>query len=164
MSKAAVLKGNLVINLVMALSLIAIVSCNTNTYCLCPGDPNPGICTKFSFPNGAPRLNQSKELRFLIQTPGFNNLPDLGVTLQIILPDGVQLVSGNFTNWLGTRGEGCMKTCNIVIKPTKVGNYIIESKLILSPDPPWLTLGTMKTYLSVSEKTAEWGTSPPWNY
>ncbi|MFC2049803.1 hypothetical protein ACFLTN_01330 [Chloroflexota bacterium] len=123
--------------------------------------PLPLVSVELSFPHGAPRLNQTAELRCLVEL----SIPADNITLELNLPDGLELVSGDFPAHLGTMTEGEAKEINAIIRPVEVGNYTIEVKrslvfqdpLVYRPGP-----GLYYIYLSVSEHSAEWGTVPPW--
>ena len=114
-----------------------------------------------SFPQGAPRLNQTAELRCVVKTPA---LTADNVTVKINLPDGLELVSGALSAQFGTMSEGDMKELKAFIKPVKVGNYTIEAKLPLVSRRPTFHPGPglHYIYLSVSEKSAQWDIYPPW--
>jgi hypothetical protein len=132
-----------------------------------PAEP---VYVDLSFPNGAPRLNQTAELRCVIEilTP---SLTADNVTIKINLPDGLQYVSGDLSAEFGSMTYYSNKTSlpdkgelTAVIKPIRAGNYTIEAKLSLTPRDSDFTLGSglHRIYLSVSENSSEWGTVPPW--
>jgi hypothetical protein len=149
--------------IIMILALLASSSglggCNTEGSTT--NAPLGPVSVDLSFPHGAPRLNQAAELRCLLElrTSADN------VTLELNLPDGLELVSGDFPAHLGTMTKGDVKETKAIIRPVKVGNYTIEVKhslvfqdpLVYRPGP-----GLYYIYLSVAEKSAEWGTVPPW--
>lgn len=126
-----------------------------------PQGPAPPVNLELSFPNGAPKLNQAAELRCVVKTPAL--IAD-SVTVNINLPDGLELISGNLSAQFGTMSTGDVKELRAVIKPAKVGNYTIEAKLSLASLNPTFHPGPglYEIYLSVSESSAEWAVYPPW--
>lgn len=130
--------------------------------------PPPDVYVDLSFPNGAPRLNETAQLSCIVGTPG---LTADNVSVIINLPDGLQYISGDLSAQLGSMSpypnkESLVGTKELtaVIKPVKTGHYTIEAKLSLIPRHSSFTLGPglYRIYLSVSENSSEWDIVPPW--
>lgn len=140
--------------------LVLLTSSFSLTGCSNSG-PTPPISVDLSFPHGAPRLNQTAELRCVVKT----DISADNVTVRFNLPDGLQFVSGNLSAQFGSISKGDVRELKAVIKPIKTGNYTIEARLSLVSSDPGFSLGPgrYQIYLSVSEKSAEWGKYPPWN-
>jgi hypothetical protein len=152
----------LIILLVSFTILFSMISC-ADAKTITGDSPADPFNTELSFPNGAPRLNQAKELKCVVKSCGAS--PDK-LAIAINLPDGLQLIDGNLSQDLGGISVGGIKEVKIIIKPTKVGNYKIEANFTFSssratyPDVQGHFLADV--YLSVSESSAEWGKYPPW--
>jgi hypothetical protein len=147
--------AQVVIILALLASSFGLGGCNTNS----TNAPRGPVSVELSFPHGAPRLNQTAELRCVVR---LHTSAD-NVTLEINLPDGLELASGDVSVNLGTITKGDVKEVNAIIRPVKVGNYTIEYKL--SPifrDQSLKGPGWHYIYLSVTENSAEWGAVPPW--
>ena len=128
----------------------------------------PDVYVNLSFPNGAPHLNQTAELRCIVGTPG---LTADNISVIINLPDGLQYISGDLSAQLGSMSgyankESLVGTKEItaVIKPLRTGHYTIEAQLYLVPRNPSIGSGPglFRIYLSVSDNSSEWGTVPFW--
>ena len=123
---------------------------------LTPTAPLP-VTVELSFPEGAPPLNQTRELRCTIKTLRIGIDPHVDINIQ--LPDGFELVSGELS-WAGTVPEdSSIDVVSAVVKSIKVGNWTIdETHNIEVYSGP----GGGRIYVAVSEDSAEWGKYPPW--
>ena len=125
-----------------------------------PNEPSVPIVAELSFPNGAPRLNQAAGLHIKVNTfTSFDN-----VTVEINLPDGIELLSNDSLIWFGNMSEGDVKEQEIDIKPIKVGNYTIKYLLsfVPKPGPIHTVIAPHEMYLAVSQDSAVWGIYPLW--
>jgi hypothetical protein len=132
------------------------------------GDVPLDAYVNLSFTNGAPRLNETAQLRCIVGTPG---LTADNISVIINLPDGLQYISGDLSAQLGSMSgyankESLVGTKEItaVIKPLRTGHYTIEAQLYLVPRNPSIGSGPglFRIYLSVSDNSSEWGTVPFW--
>ncbi len=154
--------------LVMAISLIliSVPSCGSS-----PED-SPPITVKLSFPDGAPPLNQ--EARLVCTVGTFVAFTDLSV--DISLPDGFELVSGRLSTSLDyykpvdyyrlspqqANELDEFDVIDAVVRSVKVGNWTITCNAYLGPDTPAVLQDEESAiYVSVSEHSAEWRTTPP---
>jgi hypothetical protein len=126
-----------------------------------PGSSYSPFSWGLSFPQGAPRLNQSAELLYKVEA---RSLPIDNASVSIVLPDGVELLSGELEAHFGNISIGDTKRLSVIIKPTKIGNYTIEAKLTGTPQDKGYDIGPgeSRVYLEVSSNSAEWGAFPPW--
>jgi hypothetical protein len=132
----------------------------TNPKTIPANEPGVPIVVDLLFPNGAPSLNQAARLYIKVKTfTSFDN-----VTVEINLPDGIELMSNDSLIWFGNMSEDDVKEQEIDIKPIKVGNYTIKYLLsfVPRPGPIHTVIAPHEIYLSVSENSAEWGVYPPW--
>ena len=115
----------------IALAVIALVLI-LNLFCTqgciqpkAPYKPPPPHLTNFYIRDGAPGLNQERELVFLLK-PFF---PTDNSTATITLPDGLQLVSGNLTKGFGSIPKGGIRDLTVVFKPVQSNKeYMIYAK------------------------------------
>jgi len=158
MKKHRLITALLCASLAMLVSSFGLGGCRTAEIVTTP--PRGPVSVELSFPHGAPRLNQAAELRCLVE---FHTSAD-NVTLELNLPDGIELVSGDFPAHLGTMTRGDVKETKAIIRPVKVGNYTIEVKRsLVFRDPSEIPgPGLYYIYLSVAENSADWWAVPPW--
>jgi hypothetical protein len=123
--------------------------------------PTQSVTVELSFPDEAPPLNQTRELRCTVNTPGMKT--DTDISLNIQLPDAFELVSGELS-WAGTvPGKSSIDVITAVVKSIKVGNWTINETHQITPKPVDVRgTGYGQIYISVSEDSAEWGKYPPW--
>jgi hypothetical protein len=149
--------------IIKILMIVALMSSLVGLSGCASESPSPPVNLQMSFPQGAPRLDKTAELLCVVKT---HVLTADNVTVQIYLPDGIQLVNGDLSVQLGPMSKGGMRDFKVIIKPVRVGNYTVQAKLSLipsginpafSPGP-----GLYEVYLSVAEDSAQWGEYPPW--
>jgi len=123
--------------------------------------PSPSITVELSFPDGAPSLNQTRELLCTVSTPGMRT--DTGISIDIQLPDAFQLVSGELS-WSGmVPGKSSIGVINPNLRSTTTGNWTINVSYQITPKPGGEKgTGYGHLYVTVSEDSAEWGKYPPW--
>ena len=122
-----------------------------------PADP---INLEISFPNGAPALNQTAELKCTVKP--YESLHNMSV--KISLPSGFELISGNLS-WFGSiSANEEIEVIRAVVKSIEVGNWTIEGTSYLNPEENFGlgSNGWYPVYVAVSENSAEWGKYPPW--
>jgi hypothetical protein len=119
------------------------------------------MTVELSFPNGAPPLNTEAELVCIVKTPAMS-AKNLGVSVS--LPEALELVSGDLS-WFGDVAEGDeVEIIRAVVRSVKTGNWTIELNRYLDPEENG-GVGFQNPdpfYISISEDSAEWGTTPPW--
>ncbi len=124
--------------------------------------PTPPIEVNLAFPNGAPPLNQTAELTCTIIT---RSLPMKDIDLEIILPDGFELVSGELS-WNGELPRNSsINAINAEVKSIELGNWTIDIKYHINPIGPggYGGDGRRQVYVSILEDSAEWNSRfPPW--
>lgn len=125
------------------------------------GAPSPPITVLLSFPDGAPPLNQEAELVCTVNTPAMsaNNL-----SVSVNLPEALELVSGDLS-WVGDVAEGDeVEIIRAVVRSVKTGNWTIELNRYLDPEENrgFGFQNPHPFYIAISEDSAEWGTTPPW--
>ena len=125
-----------------------------------PAEPSPPYTLELSFPNGAPALNQVAELKVVaIHKTGVMN----NVRIDVILPEGFELISGNLTWSADSLPYGDTEVINAQIKAIKTGNWTIEARLNEGQSTSYPEGGARHPiYINVSEDSAEWGITPPW--
>jgi hypothetical protein len=123
--------------------------------------PSPSIYVDILFPDGAPALNQTKELICTINTPGATT--ETAFNLKANLPEAFELISGQLS-WEGmVPGKSIMEAIKIKFKAIKMGNYTISvSYNILKQGIP-VTGGKPEIYVSISESSGQWRKYPPYN-
>jgi hypothetical protein len=123
--------------------------------------PAGSLDVLLSFPDGAPPLNQEAELVCTVNALA-GSVKNLGVSVN--LPEALELVSGNLS-WSGDVAEGDeIEIIRAVVRSVKAGNWTIELNRYLNPGEN-RGLGFQNPdpyYISISEDSAEWGTTPPW--
>jgi hypothetical protein len=112
-----------------------------------------------AFLDNVPRLNQSAIVIISLYT----RLPMKG-RLEIVLPDGIELVNGDIKITVNT-AERESKEFRIAVKPVKAGDYTI--KVIFSYPTQWELVGADHTYylnLLITENSSKWeqGPIPSW--
>jgi hypothetical protein len=123
--------------------------------------PSPPITVDLSFPDGAPPLNQEAELVCTVRTPAMS-AKNLGVSIN--LPEALELVSGDLS-WSGDVVQGSkIEIIRAVVRSVKTGNWTIELNRYLNPDENggFGFQNPRPFYISISEDSAEWGSTPPW--
>jgi len=124
-------------------------------------EPASPYTLELSFPNGAPALNQVAELKVVaIQKTGVYN----DVRIDVILPEGFELISGNLTWSADSLPHGDTEVINANIKATKTGNWTIEARVYAVKSNLVFPEGGAihPIYVAVSEDSAEWGTTRFW--
>jgi hypothetical protein len=124
-------------------------------------EPSPAEEVIFSFPNGAPPLNQEAELLCTAFSKG--GLHYLKVWVD--LPESLQLVSGALS-WEGSISkEEATPTLRAVVKSVKTGRWEIKVHHYIPPEEaPGTVWGPGQTiYLLIDENKAEWGENKPWD-
>jgi len=126
--------------------------------------PMPPFTGYLSFPDGAPPLGQTAELIYVVEARAISIH---NMTVQIDLPEGFELVSGDLS-WVGDVPEGDeVEVIKGVVKSVKVGNWTIKISGHLDPEENagyggYEGDGWVPVYVAVSEDSAEWGEVPPW--
>jgi len=122
--------------------------------------PQQPITVKTSFPDGAPPLNQVKELRVTVKT--YNNIPAKAMSIQVILPDSFELLSGTLS-WTGDIPiNNEIPVIKAMVKPIKAGSWGIEVTSYIDPKEHagYGGTGHNPVYVLVSEYSAEWRLKP----
>lgn len=146
-------KAEIIMALLLCISVFGLSGCGS-------GSPLPPLSVELSFPHGAPYLNQTTELRCLIEAHDITN----DLTIIIKLPDGFELVSGDLS-WTGDLPRDGKKEIKANIKAKQRGNWTITAVITISPDNSWYIEeggGIYSIYVAVSENHSEWGAYPPW--
>jgi len=124
--------------------------------------PTIPIEVQVAFPDGAPPLNQTAELTCTIIT---HRLTMKDMNLEIVLPDGLELINGQLS-WTGVPPvDGSIQIINAEVKSVELGNWIIEIPYHINPVEPGGYGGDGKrlVYVSILEDSAEWNSRyPPW--
>ncbi len=129
-----------------------------------PIPPTSPVDWEISFPDGAPPLNREARLvvKVTVRTFGVKNM-----SVNVSLPDAFQLMSGNLS-WVGDIARGdkvTVEAITAVIKSVKTGNWTIDTLFNFDPGS-WFSAPEggihYRTYVAVSERSAEWGKRPPW--
>jgi hypothetical protein len=171
-------KINTLMTLIIFILAILVASCNTtppasNSIAIPPastsniisttsppiGAPTPVIEVKISFPNGAPPLNQTKELVCTI----INNTQtsDIYVNLNVNLPESLELVSGQ-PSWEGTtQAKSLVDAIKINVKAIRTGNWAIKAPVNITKIKGYG--GTQEIYISISDNSAQWREYPPYS-
>ncbi|MDD5311423.1 MAG: hypothetical protein PHO26_00110 [Dehalococcoidia bacterium] len=129
-----------------------------NTSAVVSSAPMAPYYADYSFINGAPRLNEAAELRFLIKPDCKMN----NVSIRINLPDGFELISGDL-EWSGDI-IGVMELAPVV-RAVKYGDYEIET-LFSYPDQREMGISgranKVYIYALVDKDSSKWGREPSW--
>ena len=123
--------------------------------------PAASLAVLLSFPDGAPPLNQEAELVCTVNAPA-RSAKNLGVSVS--LPEALELVSGDLS-WFGDVTEGDeVEIIRAVVRSVKTGNWTIELNRYLNPEENggFGFQNPDPLYISISEDSAEWGITPPW--
>jgi len=124
-------------------------------------EPAASLAVLLSFPDGAPPLNQEAELVCTVNAPA-RSAKNMSVSVN--LPEALELVSGELS-WSGDVAEGDeVEIIRAVVRSVKTGNWTIELNRYLDPEEN-RGFGFQNPdpfYISISEDSAEWGTTPPW--
>jgi hypothetical protein len=127
------------------------------------GAPSPSIYIDISFPDGAPSLNETKELICTINTPGMKT--DTTADLKVVLPEALELISGQLS-WEGiVPSKSSFIAIKIGVKSIKTGNWTINGQLDTMPKPGGQGQrygGNYEMYVSISDNSAEWRRYPPY--
>lgn len=86
------------------------------------------------------------------------------MSVEIRLPEGLELVSGELF-WFGDIAEGNeVEVIRAVVRSVDTGNWTIELIRNLNPEEHgWSEfIDPAPFYISISEDSAEWGITPPW--
>ncbi|MBM2824676.1 MAG: hypothetical protein HW402_340 [Dehalococcoidales bacterium] len=143
------------------------------TGCVVKPPPNPDVSPippaspvvlDISFPDGAPLLNHEARLavKVTVRTFGVNNM-----SVNVSLPDAFQLVSGNLS-WVGDIARGdkvTVEAITAVVRAVKTGNWTIDTLFNFDPGNGFRVGeggGHYRVYVTVSERSAQWGIRPPW--
>ena len=154
--------------LVLALSLCVVVTlliagCSElpSELTLQETSPQEPVTVDLLFPDGASPLNQEAALICTVKASAINIK---NMSVEISLPGAFELVSGNLS-WIGNIAEGDeAEVIRVIVRAVKTGNWTIELNRYLDPEEnrghgfqnPYYY------YISISEDSAEWGTTPPW--
>ena len=118
-----------VVTLVLLLSLAGIGGCAESVPKETP--PAPPLTVDFSFPDGAPPLNQTAELICEVKN---NYIAIRNMSVKVDLPEAFELVSGNLS-WTGNISEGGeVEVIKAVVKAVKTGNWTIEVHKYVNPE------------------------------
>jgi hypothetical protein len=153
----------------VTISVVIITGCTgnglsqNNKSMISDDEPTKGWELSFSFPDGAPALNQEAELLCTVNT----NTKINGVHLKVWvdLPEALQLVSGNLT-WEGRiiaiPGDK-IPTVKAVVRSVEIGNWAIRVHGYLpdSTDANFIPEG-YPVFLMILKDKSEWGINPPW--
>lgn len=127
------------------------------------GEPSPTWQLSFSFPNGAPPLYSEAELLVTIDHV-INNGTIRPLKVWVVLPNALQLVSGNLT-WEGsvtvTKGDR-IPTVRAVVRSIKTGSWEIRVHHYFPESPDASLPEGIPVYLSISEDKAEWRLTSPY--
>ncbi len=126
-----------------------------------PSRPTEPISVDVSFPNGAPALNQTNELRVIVKT---RQIPAKAMSVQVNLPDSFELSNGSLS-WIGDIPVNSEVTViKAMVKSIKLGSWTIEVTSYLDPKENSAFGGTGHNpiYVLVSESSAEWRLNPPY--
>jgi hypothetical protein len=127
-------------------------------------EPSSGWSIMFSFPSGAPALNQEAELLCSVKTD--TNIKIGYLNIWVVLPDGLELVSGDLS-WEGSitaKPEDSISTVRSIVRSTQTGNWEIRVHGYLSPKEfPGITIGPegYPVFITISKDKAEWGLNHP---
>ena len=139
---------------------------NSTTPYVSPTQPNstppPLIKAEASFPDGAPALNQTAKLICKVKTTLYTRAQDMSIN--IILPDGLELVSGQLS-WTGSVPEATEITViNTTVRAVQVGNWTVTVDGYIDPEKHggFDGNGHYDIYVSITENSAEWGFTRPW--
>jgi hypothetical protein len=156
----------------VTISVIILAGCTgnglsqNNKSTISDDEPTKGWELSFSFPDGAPVLNQEAELLCSVDTDSNTRNISLNLRVLVDLPEALQLVSGNLT-WEGiivaNPGEK-IQTVKARVRSIKTGHYVIRIHGYLPENPPggnFLPQG-YGVFLSISNDKSEWGRNPPW--
>jgi len=117
--------------------------------------PSPSITVELSFPDGAPSLNQTRELLCTVSTPGMRT--DTGISIDIQLPDAFQLVSGELS-WSGmVPGKSSIGVINPNLRSTTTGNWTINVSYQITPKPGEKKAPDTVTFMLLSRKIRQNG-------
>lgn len=174
---------SVVVGFVLLAILFSLGGCNARNIVIPPTGPSPNITSPpvgsspqgplaidLSFPQGAPRLNQTAELKCVVTVHQSSD----NMTLKINLPEGLAMVSGD-SSWSGSLyppGSKKEPTQNVkelkaIVKAIKVGGWTIEAVVTTSPGNSWGCVeGGCKypIYVLISDKSAVWSKHPWWVY
>ena len=147
----------------VALTLVLLASLAGVSGCGLKGNSAPAepVIIDVSFPADAPLLGQTAELICVVKAHIFDVR---NMSLEIILPEALELVSGDLS-WMGNISEGEeVEVISAVVKSVKTGNWTIEVHGYINPEEHgyYGGEGWFPIYVSISEDSAEWGTVPPW--
>ncbi len=123
--------------------------------------PAPPITVELSFPDGAPPLNQEAKL---VCTVNAHAMPVKNISVSVNLPEALELVSGELS-WVGDVAERDeVEVIRAIVRSIKTGNWTIELIRNLNPEEHgWFGfINPAPYYISISEDSAEWGVTPPW--
>jgi len=110
--------------------------------------PSPSLYIDIAFTDGAPPLNQIKELVCTINAP--NTKIDVSVNLKVKLPEALELVSGQ-ASWEGTiPAASSLVALKIQVKAVKTGSWIISAPYEAKPDS-YGSGGKPEIYISISD-------------
>jgi len=97
--------------------------------------------------SNAPALNETAELTCTMTS----SIDAPNTTAQIILPEGLELVSGD-CSWHGDIVANVQESFNVIIKSVKTGNWTIEARARHPISNGWY-VGSDYLYISVSKDT-----------
>jgi hypothetical protein len=136
---------------------------NSSTPAQSPNDkPTPPIEVKIDFPNGAPALNQIADLTCTIVN---HQVTMKDMTVQITLPEGLQLAGGQLA-WTGVVSTNTsFKAMDAKVKAVKLGNWTADIQYSIKVVAPsgLAERGSGSFYVLVGDNSAQWDqVRPPW--
>ena len=120
------------------------------------------IEVEVSFPDGAPPLNQTAELRCTVIT---YRIPARDMSLTVDLPDVLQLVEGELS-WFGdVPADSKVVVIKAVVKAVMVGNGTVDVRSYIDPDKHggFGGNGWHPVYVSIGEDSSEWRINPSYD-
>lgn len=143
----------------LLLTSILLVSGCINTTSSGPSESTQRILQTMNFfVNDTPKINKSITITLTATTTPYGIvLPNS--TLEIILPEGVELISGNLM-WMGNMGMNDTVNVSAIVKATQIGTWIVRGDAI---SPYGGYYGHTGVYLIVMQDSGrvEYGSLPP---
>lgn len=151
--------------LILFITVVSLSGCETKSktesqYTTVSPPVTPPIEIKIDFPDGAPPLNQTTKLTCTIATH-YISMKDMNV--EITLPDGLELISGQLS-WTGEVAiNSSVQAINAEIKSVKLGNWTASIQFHITPIAPggYGGDGVGQFYIAVFENAAEWSLYNP---
>jgi hypothetical protein len=124
--------------------------------------PQEPIEVEVSFPDGAPPLNQTAELRCTVIT---HRIPARDMSLDVDLPDVLQLVEGELS-WFGdVPADSKVVVIKAVVKAVMVGNGTVDVRSYIDPDKHggFGGNGWHPVYVSIGVDSSQWRINPSYD-